>query len=355
MLEDAALMALSGSEPVTALLAWVENILTEDQMHQTLQSQTDQRSVIRAQRNRRKDRQQCSRQRIQKLQKEGDTFWVQMANYWKEKWSTEPQPWSGGHFGHPKDKSFEEMWKPIRVMEIKDSNLGRTVSGPDGVSADRWKAIGVQHRRLFYNLIMRRGTMPGVFLLARTMLIPKQRTIRCRGQSVCLLDMIMKEAHRKNWELHMCYLDMEKAYDSANQSALVLLMGSRGLPPFLVNYIQSTLDDGRTSIAGSIVRHKSLNDKMNSKEVSDILMEWEFTGSYGESCKRIVWRAENERRRNTSGEIEGPREELCSSALLCGGINCYRENPSRYDLGVTLSTTLLNRWKDDSMSLGKAQ
>uniref|UniRef100_A0A0K8S7M2 Reverse transcriptase domain-containing protein n=1 Tax=Lygus hesperus TaxID=30085 RepID=A0A0K8S7M2_LYGHE len=224
----------------------------------------------------------------------------QLRDYWSDQWSAPSSEWSAEEVRHPQDQSMNHVWNPITESDIQISEPTRTACGPDGLQAEVWRKVPCRLRALFFNTILRRGTMPSVLLQARTTMIPKKdmpeteadyrpitvpsvvvrqlhkiigkrlescvthveqqkglrRGVDGLALNVVALNTLLVEANKKRRELHIAVLDVEKAFDRVSHFAIMNIIKARQWPKQLVQYIESVYQNGSTRIgAGPWLRN----------------------------------------------------------------------------------------------------
>ncbi|KAF6197943.1 hypothetical protein GE061_007686 [Apolygus lucorum] len=162
-LQEAVLAALCGSDPIDGMKLWLKKIMGECDQGPVLRESGPQTSERRMPIARSGPTTPSPWQKMQSLWRKDRGAAVdevigrgrggrmhtkaQLSEFWNDKWSEESHVWAGDSFRHPNDKSFTNVWKPVTAQEIRAAKLGRSTSGPDGISVECWKAVGIEHKR----------------------------------------------------------------------------------------------------------------------------------------------------------------------------------------------------------------
>lgn len=219
----------------------------------------------------------------------------QLSRFWGEQWAAPSAPWDHNiPVRAPDDGDMLSVWDEVTPRDLAKSEPGRTACGPDGMTASAWKEVPRKVRALFFNVVMRSGSMPPLLLKARTTLLPKTERPRTEaeyrpitvasvavrqlhrilafrldavvrharpqrglirhtdgiGANVVALNDILREARAKRKEIRLAIVDVEKAFDRVSHQAIMNIMAGRNWPPCVVRYVESVYADGVTSIGG---------------------------------------------------------------------------------------------------------
>lgn len=307
VLINAARAVVEGHDPQNYLLLWISHIIgvtPRPPRDRTLNNDTTQETrretFSRFRRLWESDRAAIAKDILGNGRAQARHTDQQLRHYWARQWSAPSSEWTEEEVRHPQDQSMDHIWVPITENEIKISEPTRTACGPDGLQAEVWRRVPHSLRMLFFNIILRRGSMPSTLLQARTTMIPKnnmpeteadyrpitvpsvvvrqfhkiigkrlessvahveqQRGLR-RGVdglalNVVALNKLLVEANRKKRELHIAVLDVEKAFDRVSHFAIMNIIKGRQWPKQLVQYIESIYQNGSTRIgAGPWIRN----------------------------------------------------------------------------------------------------
>lgn len=220
---------------------------------------------------------------------------AQLSTFWGEQWSTPSAPWEPEtRVRAPQDGDMSSLWGEVTIKEVAKSEPGRTACGPDGMTALAWRGIPRKVRALFYNVVLRSGSMPARLLRGRTTMLPKTRRPRTEaeyrpitvssvavrqlhrilairldgvvrhagpqrglirnldgiGANVVAMDDILRDARLKRKELRLAVVDVEKAFDRVSHQAIIKVMAGRGWPAEFVRYVEAVYGAGTTSIGG---------------------------------------------------------------------------------------------------------
>lgn len=203
-----------------------------------------------------------------------------------------------------RNEGLQALWNPITGKEVSDSELSsRTSPGPDGITARNWSRVCNKVRALFYNLIMRNGSLDGELKKARTVLIPKgtgcispadtrplsitsvvvrqlhrilakrfrclhkfsdnQRAfIDCDGtlENLSIVSTILADARTELREVHLATLDLRKAFDSVRHETILDTITAIGCPRPFIEYIRCLYTGSET-----LLQYGSVNTKINVK------------------------------------------------------------------------------------------
>ncbi|KAL7295026.1 hypothetical protein TKK_0011629 [Trichogramma kaykai] len=188
-----------------------------------------------------------------------------------------------------------DLWAPITPNEIRVARPSLSVSpGPDGFTSHQLRAIPLDILVRIYSLILLCERLPRDFTLARTIFIPKksgaqdpgefrpitvtssltrlfyrilairadsllnlddsQRAFRsgidgCRDNTM-LLDAILRSRYERFKSASIVTLDLAKAFDSVEHSAIMRCGAAAGLPPPMIRYLRRFYEDGTTTLMG---------------------------------------------------------------------------------------------------------
>ncbi|KAK2707505.1 hypothetical protein QYM36_015269 [Artemia franciscana] len=198
---------------------------------------------------------------------------------------TEPLP----HIGNKLDVST--LWLPIEVAEIvKLRPSGDPSPGPDGLRIVDCIHFGYEVLSILFTAIFFLRTTPKPFLKSRTVFLPKSdgatdpadfrpisiapmlqrwlhRIIATRLSKVVdispaqtafsqvdgsivntiIINSILRKAKASYKSVYLLSLDVRKAFDSVSHHSIIRACKAQGLPPFFLEYIESTYR-GTTSI-----------------------------------------------------------------------------------------------------------
>lgn len=186
-----------------------------------------------------------------------------------------------------------DIWSPISCEEIEKSKVSSSsAAGCDGVKPRIWNGQNVLIRCLAYNVCLLLGGVPKELSKTRTVFIPKKaegsdnpgdfrpisigsvllrqlNTIFAKrfnrlyafdqrqsafmpvdgiGENVTILSTILERAKTKLQELHLCSVDLAKAFDSVVHSALLKVLRQEGFPKPFVKYIYHLYFNARTEL-----------------------------------------------------------------------------------------------------------
>ncbi|CAB0043079.1 unnamed protein product [Trichogramma brassicae] len=216
-----------------------------------------------------------------------------MEEYWSTVFTQPPVNTSPSvlHFQAP----LLDLWAPITPNEIRAARPSLSVSpGPDGLTSRQLRAIPLVIMVRILHLILLCERLPRDFTLARTIFIPKktgaqdpgefrpitvtssltrlfhrilairadsllnfddsQRAFRsgidgCRDNTM-LLDAILRSRYERFKSASIATLDLAKAFDSVEHSAIMKCGAAAGLPPPMIRYLQRFYEDGTTTLTG---------------------------------------------------------------------------------------------------------
>ncbi|KAL7294948.1 hypothetical protein TKK_0011659 [Trichogramma kaykai] len=216
-----------------------------------------------------------------------------MEEYWSTVFTQPPVNTSPSvlHF----QASLLDLWAPITPNEIRAARPSLSVSpGPDGLTSRQLRAIPLDILVRIFNLILLCERLPRDFTLARTIFIPKksgaldpgefrpitvtssftrlfhrilairadslldlddsQRAFRsgidgCRDNTM-LLDAILRSHYERFESASIATLDLAKAFDSVEHSAIMRCGAAAGLPPPMIRYLRRFYEDGTTTLMG---------------------------------------------------------------------------------------------------------
>lgn len=206
---------------------------------------------------------------------------------------------------HKRNDGLNAIWGPISESEVKASELSNgSAAGPDGVTVRNWRKVCTKVRALFYNLILKKGSLDSELKKARTVLIPKstgrigpgdtrplsitsvvvrqlhrilakrfrsmhefcenQRAfIDCDGtlENLSIVSTILADARMEHKEVHMATLDLRKAFDSVSHKTIIDTITAIGCPKPFIEYIKTLYKDSRT-----LLQYGSVNTIMDVKK-----------------------------------------------------------------------------------------
>lgn len=229
----------------------------------------------------------------------------QVTDFWKGMFEDNSEVLgSGPPLQRTRNEELNALWKPITEKEVKDSQLSNgTAAGPDGITVRNWGRVCNKVRALFYNLIMKKGSLDSDLKKARTILIPKglgcispgdtrplsitsvvvrqlhrilakrlrclhkfsdsQRAfIDCDGtlENLSIVSTILADARTSSREVHLATLDLRKAFDSVTHKTIIDTIRAMGCPKPFVGYIEMLYKDSET-----LLQYGSVNTKINVK------------------------------------------------------------------------------------------
>lgn len=188
------------------------------------------------------------------------------------------------------EDNLRGLWKPVTAEEIRACELAeRSAAGPDGITVQNWRKVNADVRALFYNLLLKRGSLCSALKLARTVLLPKgtgditpsetrpisissvvvrqlhkilasrlqslhkfsdsqKAFIACDGtmENVSILSAILADARMERKELHIASLDLRKAFDSVSHEAILDTISAMGCPKTFISYIKDLYTESKT-------------------------------------------------------------------------------------------------------------
>uniref|UniRef100_A0ABD2XQH8 Reverse transcriptase domain-containing protein n=3 Tax=Trichogramma kaykai TaxID=54128 RepID=A0ABD2XQH8_9HYME len=191
--------------------------------------------------------------------------------------------------------AIEDIWKPISANDIKAAKPAMSVSpGPDGLTARQLRAIPLPVLVRILNLILLCEKLPSRLANAKTIFIPKkagsadpsdyrpitmastltrllhrilaqrvdamvdfndqQRAFRagidgCRD-NIILLDIILRSRFKSVRPSNIAILDLAKAFDSVQHSALMTCSRAAGIPEPMLRYLSDYYARGSTVLCG---------------------------------------------------------------------------------------------------------
>lgn len=183
---------------------------------------------------------------------------------------------------HRESNDLAELWAPITVEDLKatEPRFG-SAPGYDGVTAVSWRRVPAALRAAFYNIIRGRGAFPDVLAKGRTVFIPKgdgdpvplnhrpitvpsvvvrqfnkilaQRLVRAHewdqrqraflpvdgcAENLVALETLIAIARRDKREFHCGSVDISKAFDTVEHSAIFESVVRHGAPGAFVGYLR---------------------------------------------------------------------------------------------------------------------
>ena len=194
---------------------------------------------------------------------------------------------------HPVQDSIAS---PIKPQEIRAARPSLAVSpGPDGLTARHFRAISLGIIARIFNLILWCENLPKHLAISRTIFIPKksqaslpgefipisissvfarvlhkilaqridaniemddqQRAFRagmdgCRDNTV-LFDALLRSRYQQFKSTFAATLDLARAFDSVEHSAIMRAAEAAGIPPLLVNYLKSLYASSTKTLSGT--------------------------------------------------------------------------------------------------------
>ena len=219
--------------------------------------------------------------------------------YWKEVFSRQTE-YSGGEYERMACSANWALIQPISLGEIEDAlkASNETAVGVDGVRLAALKRAN-KHRlcRLFQ--VFQSGLPPSWIYQGRVTLIPKttepsapneyrpltisphitrvfhkvlanrltalpisERQVAYRpidgcGKNTFILQAIVRDAWDNTKPLHLCFLDVAKAFDSVARGAISAACKRLGVPEPFIDYIQYSLANGMVRIGDNAVTQNS--------------------------------------------------------------------------------------------------
>lgn len=189
-----------------------------------------------------------------------------------------------------RSNDLKGVWLPFTKADVIASELDYNTSpGIDGVTVKAWRRVPVVVRTAFFNLVRRVGGFPQELLVGRTIFIPKkdglceptdfrpitvssvvvrqfnrilakrmtaahtwdprQRAFRpldgC-AENLTVLNTVLVTARRQLKELHVASVDIAKAFDNVEHSAILDVVKSHGAPAAFVNYLRMMYSNNAT-------------------------------------------------------------------------------------------------------------
>lgn len=182
-----------------------------------------------------------------------------------------------------KSDDLASIWSPITVEEIQRSELRfASAAGLDGVTVSAWRRIPAVCRAAFFNLVRCLGAYPKALSTGRTIFIPKvagtldplehrpltippvglrqfHKILATRimsshnwddrqfaflpidgvAENLMSLDVLINSARSERRELHVCSLDIKKAFDSVEHTAIYEALARHGAPDAFLEYLRS--------------------------------------------------------------------------------------------------------------------
>lgn len=228
----------------------------------------------------------------------------EMFEFWKDKYVDEnrrhePRADNDAHIsGGPGDI----IWAPINNDEIRLTEPKKgTAAGLDGITAGQWRLIPRSLRKIFFNLLMFRGDVDAELLRARTVFIPKTAEPRspadfrpigitsviirqfhrifakrlrafhgfhesqrafcsADGTAECLLLLhaTLNHSMRKKSELHVCSIDIKKAFDSVSHGSVLSAFDRIGCPGPFISYMENVYGK-----ASTVLQYEGENSETN--------------------------------------------------------------------------------------------
>ncbi|CAK9834516.1 Retrovirus-related Pol polyprotein from type-1 retrotransposable element R2 (Fragment) [Anthophora retusa] len=191
------------------------------------------------------------------------------------------------------DSGNDELLAPITTEEVKRFHPeGRSAQGPDNLKCSVWvQEVPDMIKAVILNIFVESGSVPEIWRNTRTVLIPKEdegnhpsqfRPIsissvilrhfhrilaarimrkfeydqRQRGfihadgsaENLITLSSVIEDAWSFNKQLHVCFLDVCKAFDSVSHASIKWVLIKRGFPPRFIAYITKLYASARMYI-----------------------------------------------------------------------------------------------------------
>lgn len=217
----------------------------------------------------------------------------EMLNFWKDIFGSDIYSDNAVPTTTVEDSVPNATWEVITQDDIKRTELtGKTASGPDGISANLWKAIPRSVRALFYNVILFHGIVVPRLAEARTIFIPKVKNPKHPGEfrPISITSVIQRQLHRifvkrlnavlkfdsrqqafrngvdgvsnnlatlrtliecsarARRELHIVSLDARKAFDMIIHNAIFQTLSDLELPTGFINYLKRLYSSAFTNL-----------------------------------------------------------------------------------------------------------
>lgn len=215
-----------------------------------------------------------------------------MLSFWREVFERS-DPIERETESFPKSVSLEGVWKAIDISEVNESMLtGSAAAGPDSITPGLWNKQCPRARRLLYNLFIYLRRIPADMCIMRTTLIPKSeegstnpgdfrpislssviirqfnkimanRVVKYfafdhrqsafipvdgQGENTTVLTTLIHTSKDQLKELHLCSLDLAKAFDSVSHNSLVMVLEKEGFPTGFIEYVSELYANAKTII-----------------------------------------------------------------------------------------------------------
>lgn len=205
---------------------------------------------------------------------------------------------------------IEGLWVPVTETEVAENfPATSSSSGPDNISASKYKHIpkGILVRLL--NLLLWTGALPQRLLSSRTIFLPKKdcserpedfrpitissvmirhlhsilakrvrklielsqhqrgfiQTDGCADNTV-LLDLVLRYHHRMIKTCYLCALDVSKAFDTVSHESLFIILQNVGVPREMINYLRSYYEQSYTILHCDTWQSKQISPKRGVKQ-----------------------------------------------------------------------------------------
>lgn len=177
---------------------------------------------------------------------------------------------------------LEGIWQPITRQDVEATELAyKSAPGQDGITVAAWRKVPSVSRAAFFNIIRRVGRFPEMMAKGRTIFIPKKdgecaplehrpitvpsvivrqfhkilakrllnahdwderqkafiNTDGCQ-ENLTTLNAIFDTAKKRRKELHVASVDIAKAFDQVEHSAILEAVKRHGAPEAFVNYLR---------------------------------------------------------------------------------------------------------------------
>ncbi|GJU19090.1 retrovirus-related pol polyprotein LINE-1 [Tanacetum coccineum] len=162
---------------------------------------------------------------------------------------------------------FDYYYSRINQGEVRAAlqKIGRNkVVGPDQIPIDTWRCLGdegVKWLTCLFNKIFSSAKMPDEWRLSEVIPIYKNKgdTQICSNymgrsttEAIHLLRNLMKKYRERQRDLHMGFLDLEKAYDSVPRELIWRSLINKGTPRRYLRVIKDLYDGAKTRVRSSV-------------------------------------------------------------------------------------------------------
>ncbi|GKC46032.1 hypothetical protein Tco_1063754 [Tanacetum coccineum] len=169
-----------------------------------------------------------------------------------------------------------------REVQIALQKMGRNkVVGPDQIPIEAWKCLkdeGVKWLTCLFNKIFSSANMPDEWRLSEVIPIYKNKGDVSTTEAICLLRSLMEKYRERQRDLHMAFLDMEKAYDCIPRELVWRTLIDKGAPRRYLRVLRDMYEGAKTRVRTSVgdteffpVEAEGLNSRLEklSKALED--------------------------------------------------------------------------------------